>query len=431
MKDRANVYAFAVTLIALAVLGISFEGFLTTLKSDPRGVTLWFALLMAAGVLTYVTLRGGGAVTGTAVVNFAIIIGYGGEVAAWLAAVEMLFLTKVLLRFATPRSLFNMSQMAVSLALAGLVYKVAGGASLAVWGGRLDLAPSLVLPLILCHLTYFFTNTGLVAVWSSLKLRRPVIATWRASYLWMLPQSFAAPLVGVAIAYLYVRATLWLVAIFFLWLVYYARTSKTNLELQNSQRETVRALASIVDSSTPFLGGESERVASLAVELGRRLGITGWRLRALEYAAMLHDIGYVAVGNRILSKGESLSPDEWASVRKHAQMGASIVGRVRGLKQASTIVLAHHERPDGRGYPRGLKEDEIPKAAGILKVADAFVAMTTERPYRKAMSAVEAVERIRVRRGNQFDKDAADTLVGLHRSSQLDQFGTAEVAKAA
>lgn len=420
-----------VTAGAVVVLWLSSGAFLAELKIDPRGIAVLFTLLAVAGILTYVTLRGGGAVTGTAVVNFAVVITYGGEVASWLAALEMLVLTLVLLRFTLVRSLFNASQMAISLALAGLVYTASGGVSLLVSGGRLAPGLSAIPPLVLCHLTYFAVNTCLVAVWTGLKQKRSVAATWKASYLWTLPQSFAAPVVGIALAYLFVSGSVWLLGVLFLWLVYYGRTSKTNLELANSQRETVAALASIVDSSTPFLGGESERVAGLALELGRRLGVTGKRLGALECAALVHDIGYLAVGNRILSKGESLAPDEWAAVVRHAETGASILGRMRGLEEAAKIVLAHHERPDGRGYPRGLTDREIPKAASILKVADAFVAMTTDRPYRRAMAASEAVECIRRKAGSHFDKAVIQALAVLERTGGAYQYGVTEKARAA
>ena len=431
MKYKRQVYALALGAAAAAVLGLSLDTFWATLRADPRGVAIWFGLLAAAGVLTYVTLRGGGAVTGTVVVNFAIILTYGGPVAAWLAAAEMVLLAGALLKFSAVRTVFNVAQITVSVALAGLVYRLLGGPVFAETGGGAALTPGLILPAAACHLTYFVANTGLVTAWTSFSSGRPAVAAWRANCLWMLPQSFAAPVVAVALAYLYASAVPWLVAVLFLWLVYYARSSKTSLELRRSQRETVRALASIVDSSTPFLGGESEKVAELAVELGRKLGLSGRRLRALEYAAMLHDIGYLAVGNRILSKRESLSPEEWASVRRHAETGASILGRMRGLQEASTLVLAHHERPDGRGYPRGLAPGAIPLEASILKVADAFVAMIAQRPYRAGMSVAEAVESMAARAGTQFDREVVRALVDLSRSSFLAGLGQREAAKAA
>jgi HD-GYP domain-containing protein (c-di-GMP phosphodiesterase class II) len=405
-------------------------GTLSTLREDPQGIAIWFLLLMVAGVVTYVALRGGGAVTGTAVVNFAVIITYGGPVAAWLAAIEMLILTRLLLRFSNLRSLFNMSQMAVSLILAGVVYEAAGGTRLALTDWDIRMSLTSLVPLALCHLTYFFSNTILVSIWSSLRLRRSVLRTWKASYLWMMPQSFAAPVVGVLLAYVYVRLSAWLLGVFFLWLVYYARTSKTNLELQDSQRGTVAALATTVDSSTPFMEGESERVAGLAVELGRRVGLSGWRMQALEYAALLHDIGYLSVGKRVLAKGECLTPEEWTAVRRHAEIGASIISSVRALHRVGEIVRAHHERPDGKGYPEGLSGERIPREARVLKVADAFVAMTSNRPYRKALAIGDAIKKIRSGAGSRFDTQVVRGLLDLQAAAILEQYGT-PVGKAA
>jgi HD-GYP domain-containing protein (c-di-GMP phosphodiesterase class II) len=430
MKNKATAYAVAVTIIAAALLAYSLPGTLSTLREDPQGIGIWFLLLMVAGVVTYVALRGGGAVTGTAVVNFAVIITYGGPVAAWLAAIEMLILTRLLLRFSNLRSLFNMSQMAVSLILAGVVYEAAGGTRLALTDWDIRMSLTSLVPLALCHLTYFFSNTILVSIWSSLRLRRSVLRTWKASYLWMMPQSFAAPVVGVLLAYVYVRLSAWLLGVFFLWLVYYARTSKTNLELQDSQRGTVAALATTVDSSTPFMEGESERVAGLAVELGRRVGLSGWRMQALEYAALLHDIGYLSVGKRVLANGECLTPEEWTAVRRHAEIGASIISSVRALHRVGEIVRAHHERPDGKGYPEGLSGERIPREARVLKVADAFVAMTSNRPYRKALAIGDAIKKIRSGAGSRFDTQVVRGLLDLQAAAILEQYGT-PVGKAA
>ncbi|HEC83266.1 MAG TPA: HD domain-containing protein, partial [Firmicutes bacterium] len=332
MNRRAYLFSLIVASSAAVILVHSFSGFTSSLSGELKGIILWFVLLMTAGVVTFVALRGGGAVTGTAVVNFAIIITYGGEVAAWLAAVEMAILTGLILRFRWWRTLFNVSQMVTSLATAGIVYRALGGVSIAQASGLTPGKPAMILALVGCHLAYFFTNTGLVTVWNSLRLGQSALRTWKANYLWMLPQSFAAPLVGLILAYVYVRLPVAMVLILFLWLIYYTRTSRTNVILQEAERGTVAALATAVDSSLEFLEGESERVAALAVELGRRIGLSGWRMQALEYAALLHDIGYLAIGRRILSKGESLSPHEWARVREHAEVGASIVSRVRALR---------------------------------------------------------------------------------------------------
>jgi HD-GYP domain-containing protein (c-di-GMP phosphodiesterase class II) len=165
-------------------------------------------------------------------------------------------------------------------------------------------------------------------------------------------------------------------------------------------------------------------VAGLAVELGRRIGLSGWRIQALEYAALLHDIGYLSVGKCVLAKGECLSPGEWAAVRGHAEVGASIISRVRALRRVSEIVRAHHERPDGKGYPGGLSGEEIPRESRVLKVADAFVAMTSNRPYRKPLSVGEATKKIRSGAGTHFDIQAVRGLLDLQATSVLDRYGT-------
>ncbi len=431
MRNRGSVFVLVLAVTAGLVLAYSLPAFGTALSRHLFGLLIWFSLLMVAGVLTYVPLQGGGGVIGTAVVNFAIIITYGGGVAAWVGAVEMLILTRLFLKFGFSRSVFNISQMVISLFFAGAVYRLAGGVPLLGAEWTLSTAVGLILPVVLCHLAYFSLNTGLVTVWSSLSLKRFPVTAWRTNYLWMLPQSFAAPVVGTTLAYLYSSFSTLLVVVFFLWLVYYARSSKVNLELLNSQRETVAALAGTVDSATPYMGGESERVAALAVELGRRAGLSGWRIQALEYAALLHDIGYLSLAKRSLTKAGPLTPDEWMRVRQHAEVGAEIIGRVRSLERVSEIVRAHHERPDGRGYPRGLRRGEIPREAGILKVADAFVAMTSDRPYRCAMEIDRAVGKIVKGANTRFDEEAVRCLVDLYRVSLLDQFVSYPVQEAA
>jgi HD-GYP domain-containing protein (c-di-GMP phosphodiesterase class II) len=116
--------------------------------------------------------------------------------------------------------------------------------------------------------------------------------------------------------------------------------------------------------------------------------------------------------------------DEWDTVRKHAEIGALIISRVHALKRVGDIVLAHHERPDGRGYPAGLRKDQIPKESSVLKVADAFVAMTTERPYRPALTSSEALRKIRSGAGTHFDVQAVRGLIELNSASVLEQYAT-------
>lgn len=125
----------------------------------------------------------------------------------------------------------------------------------------------------------------------------------------------------------------------------------------------------------------------------------------------MHDIGNIAVDARILNKPDSLTNAEWFEIKRHPEIGYRILGSVNELAPLAEIILAHHERWDGTGYPKGLKGDKIPLKARILAVADAFDAMTSERPYRNALSKSAAVEEIRRNAGTQFDPMIAELFI--------------------
>jgi len=162
-------------------------------------------------------------------------------------------------------------------------------------------------------------------------------------------------------------------------------------------------LTSALDQRDQVTDGHSRRVADLSVIIAREMGIEGDDLLDIERAAILHDIGKLAVPDAILSKPAPLSPDEWMEMRRHPDVGYHLVRDVPFLRRAAEIVHAHHERLDGAGYPRGLKGEEIPMGARIFAVVDAYDAMTSDRPYRLARSHEEALGEIRHQAGSQFD----------------------------
>ena len=162
--------------------------------------------------------------------------------------------------------------------------------------------------------------------------------------------------------------------------------------------ETVTALSEAVEKRDPYTGGHLHRVVAYSLLLGRELGLDTEALESLALGATLHDIGKIGVPDQVLLKPSALSDDEAAAMRRHPLDGAEIVSRIETLHEILPIVRSHHERIDGRGYPDGLAGDAIPLAARIVAVADTFDAMTTSRPYRKALTYDVAAQEI-VRHG--------------------------------
>ncbi|HSW44045.1 MAG TPA: HD domain-containing phosphohydrolase [Phycisphaerae bacterium] len=182
---------------------------------------------------------------------------------------------------------------------------------------------------------------------------------------------------------------------------------RLQLAIQEQMMSTIRALAHAVDAKDHYTHSHSDRVSRFCVAAAGYLGITDPdALRRIELAGLLHDIGKIAVPDALLSKSTKLTSEEFEKVGKtHVRIGADIIGQVKGLDDVADAVLHHHERYDGRGYPGGLRGDEIPLTSRVVAVADTFDAMTSDRPYRKALSVEVALDELKKCEGAQFDPD--------------------------
>jgi diguanylate cyclase (GGDEF)-like protein/putative nucleotidyltransferase with HDIG domain len=182
-----------------------------------------------------------------------------------------------------------------------------------------------------------------------------------------------------------------------------------------SDRERYTRLA-LLHEKDPDTVAHSVRVATLAVEIARQLGIEDERLDDLRTAAKLHDIGKIGVPDAILGKPGPLDDEEYRILKTHPIVGAELL-TAWGLHRAARFVLQHHERIDGTGYPARLRDEEIALEARVIHAADAYVAMTTDRPYRQAMDCDAAFAELERHRGTQFDADVVDTLLALERAA--------------
>ena len=180
-------------------------------------------------------------------------------------------------------------------------------------------------------------------------------------------------------------------------------------ELQESYRQTLWALGSALESRDVETNAHSIRVMNYAHALGKARGITGKTLEDIEYGVFLHDIGKIAVPDAILLKPAKLTEEEWVKMREHPRLGRYLLAGIKFLEGGLDIVYCHHERWDGQGYPRKLKSEAIPFGARLFAVADTLDAMTSDRPYRKALPYDQARTEILANSGSQFDPAVVDT----------------------
>ncbi len=182
---------------------------------------------------------------------------------------------------------------------------------------------------------------------------------------------------------------------------------------------SIRMLAAAIDEKDPYTRGHSDRVAKYAVMLGQQLGLSAEELDRLRIASLLHDVGKIGVDDRVLKKPGALTPEEFLVMKQHPTKGANIMRPVAQLKDMLPGIELHHEHVDGRGYPYGLKGEDIPLMARIIAVADTLDAMTTNRPYQSALELSDALRHIRKVAGTKFDLRVVDALDSVVQSGQL------------
>jgi PAS domain S-box-containing protein len=193
----------------------------------------------------------------------------------------------------------------------------------------------------------------------------------------------------------------------------FGRELRRARELERSYFHTVRALAAAVEAKDDYTGAHIQRVHQIGLLLAKAVAPDEADDPQLAYGFLLHDIGKLSVPDAVLKKPGPLTDAEWMLMRRHPEAGARILDAVPFLDRAIDVVLHHHERWDGRGYPAGLEQDGIPLAARIFAVADTVDAITSNRPYRRGRPLEQAIDEIVARAGTQFDPDCAHALADL------------------
>lgn len=407
-----------------AGLAVLLAGVVHTASHPPNWV--WLALTTLTAITGAYAVRIPGVVVRLSVsepIVFLSTLLFGPFPGTLTAAVDALVMTlRLPQRLRTPhRIFFNVGAIAVSVLPASLLYfKLAGLDSSNPAYGALD---TFVGPLYVFALSVFVLNSGLVAVAVAVERGVSAFEVWKTQFLW-LSASYLASAAIAAILVVFTNTVdlalaavlLPLIAVTFL----AVRTTLGRLddankhlsEVNSLYLSTIETLAMAIDAKDQVTHGHIRRVQRFAVGLARSLGILDDRqIRAIEAAALLHDMGKLAIPEFILNKPGRLTAHEFAVMKTHAAIGADLLSSIKFPYPVVPIVRHHHENWDGTGYPDGLRGAEIPLGARILSVVDCYDALTSDRPYRPALPVSEALEILLQRRGKMYDPLVVDTFV--------------------
>ena len=317
------------------------------------------------------------------------------------------------------RTMFSMGCLIITVQAAGAAYLWLGGTP-----GEFRLA-TLPKPLVAAATTYFIVNTLTVATAIGLSTSQSVVKVWNENFLWSAPSYFVGATAAAAGSWMMVGLSAhWLATLAAAPLYLTYRTYKVYLgRIEDEQRHvremadlhlaTIEALALAIDAKDQTSQSHIRRVQLYAASVARALGMSDNEVQGVKTAALLHDIGKLAVPEHILSKPGPLTPEEFQKIRAHPKVGADIVSSVPFPYPVAPLILSHHERWDGKGYPAGLEGEEIPLGARILSVVDYFDALMAERPYHRAMSAEAAVGLLRQEAGKGLDPTVVAKFIAL------------------
>ena len=311
------------------------------------------------------------------------------------------------------KGLFNVAQMVLGLSLAVLVFATAGGKSFlalkgqTIFAGRAELVPTglLVATLLLINTV---TVSGVVAIVQ----QRSVLEIWKATTVPTAPFIALTAFLAFYLAWLFSSLGSVGAAALVFPLLGVRQLYRTKLELTKVTEELLDLMVAAIEARDPYTSGHSQRVARASKLIARAVGLKPAEIERVGVAALLHDVGKIDEAFApILAKEGRLTPEEWDTMKRHPIRSAELVGLLSSLRDVVPAVRHHHENWDGTGYPDGIKGEGIPLASRIIMFADTLDAMTSDRPYRKALSVEEAKAEFVRFRGRQFDPTICDRIL--------------------
>lgn len=416
LTQKAKLYTLSIICIGFTIFGLGLNMIIT---SDSIYSILFFCLLSIITESLAIPVGQSSYISVSFAVGLIAILIYHPLISAVILSTGILFYVEYknkkfyhIFNTSIYKRLFNGGSYSISALLAGYGY---------IWGVKLMPYAKLgifnILGIFFATLLYIIGNIVICTILFSI-IEKKSFGKMMHQNIWIIKNLFALSPLGVIMALAYINYG-WFALLLFYGPLLLARYSfKLYLDMRNIYFETIKALSNAIDAKDHYTNGHSHRVAHYSEVIARKMGLTGKSIDIIKTAAILHDIGKIGIEDHILNKPSHLTDNEFYLIKQHPSIGAKILEDVDFLGEVSRIIKSHHERYDGKGYPNGLKEGEIPIEASILAVADAFDAMTSNRPYRKAMTFNAAINIIDGESGKQFNPIVVKTFKDIMKENR-------------
>ena len=426
LPRHGQLYVACIIAAGAAALG---HASLTLLRTPaPTEWLLLAALTLLSGSFTIKVPSIPARLSVTETLVFTCVLLFGAAPATVTMALDGLIIS-LYRRYCFQRTLFNTAEAALSIWVASHIFFAIPGVELAqqppVW--------RLILPMLVLTSIYFLLNSGLTTLAVAFETGRSAVQLWQKQFLWLSVNYLAGASVSLLLVGTVQHGSVRVVAVALPCLVISYLTFRASMGrvadadhhlavLNRLYLSTIETLSVAIDAKDQVTHDHLRRVQSYAVHLARARGITDEEtLKALEAAALLHDLGKLAVPEHILNKPGQLTPAEFEKVKLHVEVGADILATIQFPYPVVPIVRYHHESWDGSGYPHGLAGEAIPIGARILAVVDCFDALTSDRPYRPRLSDDAAFQVLRERAGTMYDPAIVETFVRMQAEMALEE----------
>ena len=411
-KKKSNIllYSYISFVALLAVLVMHY--LITNFTIRDYTLLLLFSILSAVSETFLIPLPKVGAVSVSFAITFSAILLTDPLTAAIITSLGILFRCPYVdgkgrvnvLNTPFYKTVFNISQYIINAGIAGVIY--VNFHEIFRFGFEFynPIAGTIAL------MAYLLFNSFFMAALMSIILEERLTAAWR-NYLLGFINIILVSLLGIVLAFSYDSYDIGGILLFFIPLLLARYTFKLYLDMRKNYFETMNVLVRAIEANDPYTSGHSLRVSIYSEAIAKQLGLPQNKVDMIKSAALLHDIGKIGVDKNILNKNGKLEKEEFDSIKAHPEIGATIISDMSYLSNLSDIIKHHHERNDGKGYPDGLSHNSIPLETSILIIADSFDAMTTDRPYRHALSLEDALNEVKVNAGTQFNPDIVDDAI--------------------